>query len=65
VEYWTRMQARQRAGEIADVFPYRDARRLHRVLAPAAADAAPAPPAAAAADEPDASTAPSFPATGA
>ena len=68
VEYWTRMQARQRAGEIADVFPYRDARRLHRVLAPAAADAAPVPPAAPeapAADEPDASTAPSFPATGA
>jgi len=30
VEFWREMQARQRSGEMPDVFPYPDARRLHR-----------------------------------
>jgi isocitrate dehydrogenase kinase/phosphatase len=27
-DFWRRMQARHRAGEIVDIFPYRDAQRL-------------------------------------
>jgi isocitrate dehydrogenase kinase/phosphatase len=29
-EFWTRMQALHRSGEVVDIFPYRAARRLQR-----------------------------------
>jgi isocitrate dehydrogenase kinase/phosphatase len=31
-EFWTRMQALHRIGEVVDIFPYRAARRLHRTV---------------------------------
>ena len=33
-EFWTRIQARHRAGEVVDIFPYRPARRLRQVAQP-------------------------------